>query len=140
MVKVCVMCGNEFETYHEKKIYCSYKCKDSASNIKAKTRRKTTEEDYKKTCPICGREFVAKTTNAIFCKDKECQLEVKRRRNKKRYEDNSKKKTKIEMSPLASDNENARADDLSYGQWRGKQILKKLKEEKERTRKDGGNK
>ena len=42
------------------------------------------------------------------------------------------------MSPLASDNENARADDLSYGQWRGKQILKKLKEEKERTRKDGG--
>ena len=56
----CLFCGKEFYIKHKKlRKYCSDLCREQYYQTKNKTMLKT--------CPICGKEFVAETYRNKYC-------------------------------------------------------------------------
>lgn len=90
VLKVCPICGKEFEALHNKK-YCSPECRHKSKNqynrdryweirgneIAAKVRKPKVEKIpsgfYKCRCAVCGKEMLRRTPNAIYCSN-ECSV------------------------------------------------------------------
>lgn len=61
---ICQKCGKEFYTQNKKpRKFCSDQCRE-ASYYKPKPKAK---EPVKKTCPICGKDFMAETYRTKYC-------------------------------------------------------------------------
>ena len=72
MIKICQMCGNEFETDSNRAMYCPVcrKKRHIEKNNAYKQRKKeglTREVGSTQLCPICGKEFVLKTGSQKCC-------------------------------------------------------------------------
>lgn len=71
MIRVCPVCGEEFETLHAFKKYCSKEC---AYKHKLDVDRKRREEFRAKrvpiNCKICGREFMPIRKDQKYCSKK----------------------------------------------------------------------
>lgn len=87
--KVCKVCGREFHSAKYSSRYCSENCYVKARNWARQTRhaldiqgdkRTLNEVLYNKVCPNCGRSFVAKKTNTIYCSIK-CGKEHRKSKN-----------------------------------------------------------
>lgn len=72
MIKICQMCGNEFETNSNRAMYCS-DCRNKRQvekNNAYKQRRReglTREIGSTQLCPVCGKEFILKTGSQKCC-------------------------------------------------------------------------
>ena len=141
----CIFCGKEFETRSGKKNTCSIECKKKIANkrtvlyqkrkreeMKAmgvKQTRKKKDSDTKekrkwvqpvfkpRVCVKCGKEYIPCNSAQKYCSPV-CRCP------------NLAKKLYKEPKPLkglALENHLAREQGLTYGQWRGLQILKELK-------------
>lgn len=61
---ICQKCGKEFYTQNKKpRKFCSDQCRE-ASYYKPKLK---VREPVKKTCPICGKDFIAETYRNKYC-------------------------------------------------------------------------
>ncbi|HUS49338.1 MAG TPA: hypothetical protein VMZ91_04190 [Candidatus Paceibacterota bacterium] len=93
--RVCVICGKEFDFWHSKAKTCGKECsKKHEKNVKKlyvinnleKVRQTgrayyyKTRKFKKKTCKICGREFILRGAYAKTCSEK-CRKENIRRNN-----------------------------------------------------------
>ena len=134
----CVVCGEEFETTSHCKNVCSEKCKRKKNSMrcvnyqrrkreerkalgiekpkkerKKPERRKWQPAKYKpRKCVKCGKEYTPYCARQKYCSDL-CRYPV----IAKKYAQEKK-----ELTGLAKDNAEARANGLSYGQWRGMKI------------------
>lgn len=69
--KVCVRCGQPFDTTNPKKMYCSNRCKNNAQQS-ASHKRKTADKEKKViVCVICGKQFTS-TDGRRKCCSTEC--------------------------------------------------------------------
>ena len=92
MMKICKICGKEFETRNSRQLCCSKEC--SKQN-----RRNIVHEHYKpvprfvqKTCPVCGTVFQTDEHQRVFC-SAQCQKK-QYKKQKKTISTNSCEKTK----------------------------------------------
>lgn len=106
--KVCKVCGREFYSGKYLSKYCSDNCYVKARNWARQTRyaldiqgdkRTLNELLYNKVCPNCGRAFVARKTNTVYCSIK-CGKEYR----KKKKED---QKAQIRHDKILTDHVNA---------------------------------
>lgn len=66
-VKICALCGKEFETLDSRKKYCCYECRVKASNKKKSERRKRNRRPKVKHCKFCGKEFETNLNYKTYC-------------------------------------------------------------------------
>ena len=143
MVKTCVVCGEEFETSCSRNT-CSEKCKKKRHSQRCVIYQRKKREEQKalgievpkvkkqkpkrnqkvkwkkpnynlKKCAYCGKEYVPTSAPQKYCSFS-C-----------RHSNAPKYKEAKPLSGLALDNQKAREEELSYGQWRGKKILEEQK-------------
>lgn len=63
----CAFCGTEFYRNDKKaQRYCSEQCKQDANNARAREKAKQ-KNPPKKMCPVCGKEFTAKSAKFKYC-------------------------------------------------------------------------
>ncbi len=81
-IKVCPICGKEFETTKTKVKYCSSVCACKSKSIKAVKYVKRVQH-VPKTCEECGKEFIPKSKLSRFCSEdcKRIYAAKKRKRN-----------------------------------------------------------
>lgn len=60
MILKCVVCGKEMTAQRQNKLYCSIECQRAAR----KERIKNKNSSLKKTCVICGKEFIVQDKSA----------------------------------------------------------------------------
>lgn len=69
--KVCVICGNEFESNQPKAKYCSEKCRKVGNSKMADewywNHKIQSSKGNKKICPICGKEVLR--SRAKYCSE-----------------------------------------------------------------------
>lgn len=83
IMKICPICGKEFESSDSRQKYCSEKCYlDSVK--KWYHAHKTLKKFNPIKCSICGKEFTPKTRINIYCSP-ECKHEAARQQMKSRY-------------------------------------------------------
>lgn len=110
--KVCKVCGREFFSAKYSSRYCSENCYVKARNWASQTRhaldiqgdkRTLNEVLYNKVCPNCGRSFVARKTNTIYCSIK-CGKEYRnsKKEGQKTQERHQKKLTDHVNASLAA--------------------------------------
>lgn len=85
MIKVCPICGKEFEISTNRKKCCSPRCYKKYEKEQHKRWYEKNKDDYnkrrrfgehceyKRTCPICGKRLISSQPNAIFC-SVECRI------------------------------------------------------------------
>ncbi len=86
MIKICAMCGNNFETNKLNQKVCSAECKRMGNIIRNREYRKRMSNASKKKttppkkkaqrtleCYACGKSFERSFANEKFCSD-ECRL------------------------------------------------------------------
>lgn len=140
--KKCAYCGKEFDA-KPNQMYCCDRCADRAYQENRKKRLALTSSRYidkpeserTKTCPVCGKKFVARTPSKVYCSS-ECRYKEKNRK-KKQYDYNkgvalekphTKHKPKY-VSHIVEINAQARAQHKSYGKLQAKKLLARLHEE-----------
>lgn len=68
-LRICPVCGKEFTTSNERRIYCCRNCIAAAYRDRNRVK-------HEKICPICGKEFVARRSIDVYC-SRECYEESK---------------------------------------------------------------
>lgn len=80
---VCPVCGKEFEMLNSRQMYCSKQCRSKRNNAYANAQRAKQRKDagvynikevsranpIKRTCIICGKEFLAGSKSAKYCSE-----------------------------------------------------------------------
>ena len=83
MVKVCVMCGEEFEAKDNRFKLCSPECVAQSKKKYSKAqweRKKAAKQPYKYACVVCGTEFETSYKNKKYCSE-----DCKTKANKENY-------------------------------------------------------
>ena len=78
--RVCKYCGRPFVAHHMKRMYCSDRCCNNASNVK---RGIAPTVDVNRKCPHCGTEFITPNQRKIYC-SRTCQNRARNERLSKR--------------------------------------------------------
>lgn len=146
MRKVCKWCGKEFKAAGPR-IYCSRICANLAELEKRKERYKKKhsklpvfkdkpEEERKRICQHCGKEFVAEYAVQRYCTTA-CQKAAnneQRYARKSAYRQETKKVRRKgrHESHIAEINARAREMGMTYGQWQAQKQLERIHEEMER--------
>jgi len=68
MVKYCRFCGREYETRNGRLICYDPECVARQKEEYRSRDRERHTKHYETTCPVCGKEFIAKSTQ-IFCSE-----------------------------------------------------------------------
>ena len=94
--KTCVVCGKHFETLIRTATTCSIECAYKKRTEEQKGSRKKGKTihlegsmrhgHWKRTCIVCGKEFIAKNASTKICSD-ECRKFRTRERNRKWKQD-----------------------------------------------------
>ena len=89
LYRKCVICGKMFETVYPSKITCSLECSAQRKSDTARAYQQRCREERhmpKKTCRVCGKEFVPKegTKNQSYC-SRECKRQELNKRARDRY-------------------------------------------------------
>lgn len=71
-IKVCPICGTEFETSYSRAVYCGSLCAFKARSIKSLEYAKRASHEPM-ACAECGGEFIPKSKASRFC-SKECNI------------------------------------------------------------------
>lgn len=119
--KTCAYCGKEFTTTDKKKKYCNAECRDKQDLA----RKKRKPEILK--CPTCGRTFIRKGRKK-YCSDS-CRDSInsaKRLKAKKEAKIRTAAERRVITSHLAAANGAARDMNMTYGQYKAMQYMKKL--------------
>lgn len=114
----CAFCGKEFDIGRRNR-YCSEECYHKAAAVRQKERDARLREERKPVCPLCGKKFVRTKTRKKYCST-ECANEAGD--VKEVYNPARKKK----QSHLAAANGAARDMNMTYGQYKAMQYMKKL--------------
>ena len=133
MLKICEICGTEFETNRTNKICCSDRCSQKRWRIQKKNQGKNGVGEIRK-CIICGNEFKSKSKNHICC-SKKCQVKrnciVTEQQRKNRYYEEKQKNLIKEAMPKSNHDAianiaiAARKEGLTYGQYVAKYMGRK---------------
>ena len=129
MLKVCEVCGKEFETENENKVCCNKLCASTRwRRMHPEKCRKNIEPNIGK-CIICGKDFEKKRKDHKCCSE-ECRNEYEKKKVKERYERYKEKQQQEQLKEavrLAKKGENhdaiadiairARNLGMSYGQY-----------------------
>ena len=126
--KICRECGMKFMTDNNHIKECCEECKIKRRQRYSLEYRMATRPRNKpmmKNCEICGKVFETTRSAKLVCSE-ECRKEKMKRTQPKRNIERKQKKEQmkingIKVSPLAWDNEQARKQGISYGQFKGKE-------------------
>lgn len=83
MIKICIVCGKEFESEHGT-VTCSDYC--HLENIRRNQYRhdlirKGILKREKKKCPVCGKNFTCNRNNIVYC-SKSCREDATKKRRR----------------------------------------------------------
>ena len=119
MIRVCCICGKQFESRVANKMTCSQECAEKKrrqyiDNLNAKAREATKERLGTKQCAVCGKEF-APNHPAKMCCSPMCQRERDKEMARKHW---NKHKKPVDKAKAINDiNAKAKAMGMTYGQY-----------------------
>lgn len=126
MLKVCEICGKDFDTQKIDKLCCSKKCTQKRYRM---THRKEPKKKEIGKCAICGSEFEKFRENHLCCSEK-CRKVMESRKSGERMREYKKRKKEKEIREavkITKKGENhraiadiaiaARKEGLTYGQY-----------------------
>lgn len=143
--KKCAYCGKEFDARPMQR-YCCDRCADRDYQENRKKRLALTstryidkpESERTKTCPICGKKFVATTPMKVYCSS---ACRDKHSKTKKAQYDYNKgvalEKPYVKHKPkhdshIEDINATAKAHGMTYGKWQAQKRLALLHQQMER--------
>ena len=132
---VCVMCRTLFYSMHTYAKYCSKKCKSKADKVSRRS-KKAPPEIQKKSCKVCGKEFLTYFHNQIYCsaqcrevynnenikqwqiKNQE-QYQIRKKANREKLEMRQKKR-----QIYKKENDNSKLESISEGVYLSRYTLR----------------
>lgn len=88
MTKICIQCGNEFESTHHAAKLCSPKCRRARANDQHKACMGLTDPlftPHPSTCGNCGNEYMKRAQNQHYCSIR-CRESAYRKRSSRMVE------------------------------------------------------
>lgn len=143
--KKCAYCGKEFDAKPSQR-YCCDRCADRGYQENRRKRLALTstryidkpESERTKTCPICGKKFVAKTPSKVFCSSTCRDKHAKKRKAQYDYNKGvALEKPYVKHKPkhdshIEDINAVAKAHGMTYGKWQAQKQLARIHAEMER--------
>jgi len=80
-MKICLKCGNEFESDNKRKLYCSHQCYTNAKAMRTYQRNGPlgkNRRNEKWICKKCGMEYKPKARDQKFCSSK-CSADARKK-------------------------------------------------------------
>lgn len=112
---VCPICGNEFQTEHNAKMYCSKKCGIRATRRKAQERKKE-EIHY---CFRCGKSFTGRKSK--YCSDECRKISLKQMSYRRGNRKKSNALSLEEVQKICLE------ENISYGEYSKREQLKRMR-------------